>query len=226
MVDNSTQSTLQKAKLQPIDSDVEAVEFMYNPANIKWQLKVKWESKNDSGSDNPSLTYGGGEARTVTLSNIIFDTLESREDVRGAHIDKLERLAQRDAEGKHVPPDVLLLWGQFMTETDGYNSPKWKVESIDLDYTMFLPSGLPVRCNTTITLKECTPEWEQQEQRPNQSPDHSKLVTVRRGDTLQSISNATYDTPVEWRRIAEANGIEDPMELIPGAQLMIPPILK
>ena len=49
---------------------------------------------------------------------------------------------------------------------------------------------------------------------------------MRRGDTLQSISNATYDTPVEWRRIAEANGIEDPMELVPGAQLMIPPILK
>jgi nucleoid-associated protein YgaU len=48
---------------------------------------------------------------------------------------------------------------------------------------------------------------------------------VGRGDTLQSIAFKEYDDAGEWRRIAEANGIDDPLELAPGKRLLIPPIL-
>ena len=62
--------------------------------------------------------------------------------------------------------------------------------------------------------------------RGNESPDHAKLHAVRRGETLQSIAAQEYDDPNQWRRIADANGIDDPFRLDPGARLIIPPILR
>ena len=35
-----------------------------------------------------------------------------------------------------------------------------------------------------------------------------------------------YEDPGEWRRIADANGIDDPFRLEPGKKLIIPPILR
>jgi nucleoid-associated protein YgaU len=49
---------------------------------------------------------------------------------------------------------------------------------------------------------------------------------MKRGDTLQAIAHAEYDDPREWRRIADTNGIDDPMSLRPGNKLLVPPILK
>jgi nucleoid-associated protein YgaU len=40
------------------------------------------------------------------------------------------------------------------------------------------------------------------------------------------IAAREYEDPAEWRRIADANGIDDPLQLEPGRRLMIPPILR
>jgi nucleoid-associated protein YgaU len=48
---------------------------------------------------------------------------------------------------------------------------------------------------------------------------------VKQGETLNLIAAEEYDDPAEWRRIAEANGIADPMDVKPGTVLVLPPIL-
>ena len=45
---------------------------------------------------------------------------------------------------------------------------------------------------------------------------------VRDGDSLQSIAYAAYGDPTQWRSIAIANGIDDPMRLRRGTALSIP----
>jgi nucleoid-associated protein YgaU len=91
---------------------------------------------------------------------------------------------------------------------------------------MFLESGLPVRATVTISLRQAASATEQQEQIKKQSPDHAKIHAVQRGETLQMIASREYDDPGEWRRIADANGIDDPLQVEPGRRLMIPPILR
>ena len=43
---------------------------------------------------------------------------------------------------------------------------------------------------------------------------------------LHTIAATEYDDPSQWRRIADANGIENPLDLEPGQELLIPPILN
>ena len=224
----------EKARIVPLrdgssettSSTLEEIEFLYNPATVKWSVKAKWDSASDSGSDSSTKTFAGSEGRKVTLSNIWFDTFESRKNVRLEYVDRLERLIQRDNEGDHSPPYVLFVWGAFLPEADDYNTPTFKVESVDVEYKMFLPNGTPVRAVCSVSLTEATPKEKQQTMRPNQSPDHAKTMTFRRGDTLQNVAFRAYDNPREWRRIAEANGIDDPLNIKPGVNLLIPPILR
>ena len=91
---------------------------------------------------------------------------------------------------------------------------------------MFLGDGTPVRAKVDMDFIESTTVPEQMNLRDMHSPDHAKIVTVKRGDTLQGIASREYDNPGEWRRIADANGLDDPMALEPGSRLLVPPILK
>ena len=45
---------------------------------------------------------------------------------------------------------------------------------------------------------------------------------VRDGDSIQSVAHTAYGDATLWRRIAEANGIDDPMSLPRGTVLSIP----
>ena len=80
--------------------------------------------------------------------------------------------------------------------------------------------SMPVRCTCKLTLQEAPKPQDKK------SPDTAHVHLVSRGDSLQGIAAKEYDEPGEWRRIAQANGIDDPLNLEPGRRLLIPPILK
>ena len=45
---------------------------------------------------------------------------------------------------------------------------------------------------------------------------------VKGGETLAQIAAEHYQDPRQWRRIAEANGIDNPLALAAGTKLRIP----
>ena len=51
------------------------------------------------------------------------------------------------------------------------------------------------------------------------SPDRTHSHVTQNGDTLSRIAAQYYRSPGDWRLIADANGIEDPRRLVPGAFL-------
>jgi nucleoid-associated protein YgaU len=42
------------------------------------------------------------------------------------------------------------------------------------------------------------------------------------GDSLALLAWREYGDATAWRAIAEANGIDDPMALVPGTELVVP----
>lgn len=218
-VENQTWQTIDRPGLGPVT-------LMFNPARIQWSNQVNWDSQRNAASDSSAKSFGGGNGRTMVLDEVRFDTFEKRANVRVQFIDRLEALCQRAHEEDHAPPYVLFVWGEFQTTVESYNVPLFVVARLDVNYTMFGPDGTPFRAVVRLTLQEASPpEWQHQ-LRANRSPDHAKQVVVHRGDSLAQIAHKAYNDPGQWRRIAAANNIDDPMELAPGTVLMIPPILK
>lgn len=58
--------------------------------------------------------------------------------------------------------------------------------------------------------------------KPDAQKTSSRYYEVKRGDTLWAISIHFYGTGVQWRSIADANGIKDPRKLQIGTILRIP----
>ena len=94
------------------------------------------------------------------------------------------------------------------------------------------PDGTPIRALATLALtqvqkavEKATGGSSKKGQNPTTRgvPDLRSHV-VRDGDSLPSISYASYGDPTTWRVIAEANGIDDPLSLRRGRVLGVPQV--
>ena len=205
---------LEKAKIINADKN-ETIDVLFNPKEYSIQKSVQWEPHKAPGLDLPEQQFTSGNPAVLTVE-LFFDTYETKDDVKGKYTDKLLKLATVD-ETIHRPPIVMFTWG----------SQKFKgvIESLSLRYTMFLPSGKPCRAVANLSIKEAKTAKEQVEEKPRESPDHTKRRTLKQGETLALLAHEEYDDPAEWRRIADANGINDPKDVKPGTVLTLPPIL-
>jgi hypothetical protein len=225
-------ATLQKAQFKfhkwtsetSLGSPSGELEFFLNPETIKIVKELEMKEDGTPGHVVP-LKYSHTKPLTLEIGELFFDTYDTRESVREKYIDKLEALLDYSSE-THVPDCVLFNWGQFSMGTKFQTRYVFMITKLDVTYTLFLPSGMPVRATAAVCMRQIATLPQQNQENPKQSPDHARIYTVKRGDTLQGISQFAYESPLEWRRIAESNGIDDPLSLRPGQRLMLPPILK
>ncbi len=206
--------TLEKAKVINLDKN-DTIEVLFNPKEYTLKKSTQWEPHKSPGLNSPEIEFTSGNNMTLAV-DLFFDTYEAKKDVR-EHTEKLLKLALVDVS-KHRPPLCQFQWGSFQF--------KGIVEDMTLRFTMFLSDGKPCRATVSMQFKEYKTAAEQK-QGPggNQSPDHTKRRTIKQGETLSLIAAEEYDNPGEWRRIADANGITDPLDVKPGMLLMLPPIL-
>lgn len=140
--------------------------------------------------------------------DLFFDTYEQGTDVRRL----TGRIAalQEPTEGrgaKREPPQCLFSWGGFQ-----YSGILTRLTQ---RFTLFLPSGIPVRAELSLTFT-ATPT-------PKQVMEDAgldncrKLHVVKSSDRLDVLAFLQTGDPANWRAIAHANGIEDPIAF-PTAQ--------
>ena len=90
-------------------------------------------------------------------------------------------------------------------------------------FTYFASSGMPLRAKADMTLKQYTDEDFKPLQNPtSHTPTLHTVHRVVHGETLDRIAAAYYADPFNWRLIAEANDIIDPLDIAPGTVLVVP----
>ena len=199
----------------------DALKFQFNPTEMTMSKSAVPVPQKTANANAPDQQHVTGGAAMLKFGTVWFDTYETGSSVYLDYISCLEKMAHVDEE-LHRPPYVVFMWGASFGSKSGQTPTYvWQLADFSVTYTMFLPDATPVRASCTITLKEVP-----QEQVQLKSPDTAHVRLLQRGDTLQGIAAAEYDDPAQWRRIAEANGIDDPLLVMPGRRLLIPPILK
>ncbi|MEV0644596.1 LysM peptidoglycan-binding domain-containing protein [Phytomonospora sp. NPDC050363] len=224
-----TPSSLQRAYLElrepPADGStaqpggpIGRIDFQFNPKELSLSKNAKWKrdaQRNAKKSGPPEFT--GSDPAKLTLE-MFFDATEKMDSKVVQAVEKLfnccvptdaSRLAKKGS-----PPWVIFHWGP-MTGFPSY------VSSVTAKYTLFTPSGTPVRAVCTVNLEEIS--GEQSGQNPTSGSRTSRRAHIMTsGDTLQSLSYRTYGNAGLWRVIAEANGVTDPMRIPVGTRLLVP----
>ena len=193
---------------------------MFNPKTLSFSRQVQWQTQNASKRDSPELQYTSGEPAQLTV-DLFFDTYDSdkpangKDSVFGVHTSKLLALTNVRSD-KHRPPVCRIKWGSQGILFQGV------LAQLDQQYTMFMEDGNPVRGTVKCTFKQWRSNESDLKKQNLMSSDVVKMWTVRRGQTLAGIAAAEYGDPACWRRIAQANGIDDPLRLAPGTTLTLP----
>ncbi len=192
------------------------IKCQFNPEKLRISKTLTWGSRNVNNLNAPVLTFGGGSSATFDLV-LWFDTSEEgkQADVR-TKTNQLLQLTLK-GQGHKGPPTVRLVWGQFKTF-------RCVVTGVEIEYRLFLPTGIPVRAQATLHLKQAA-DGESGKlpfQNPSTRTEPRKTHRVQEGDRLDYLAYVEYGDAGQWREIAEANGLEDPLDLAPGQLLILP----
>jgi nucleoid-associated protein YgaU len=203
--------------LDPPGSTPAVITVQFNPGEYSIDKKVQFAEIAIPGLNSPIQQFVRGQAERLTL-DLFFDATsgglgESSKDVREL-TDPVYQLTRMQPQ-THAPPRVRFTWGHGL-------SFKAIVEGVTQKFTLFNPLGVPLRATLSVAFREYKTLEEQIAALNLQSADHTKSRVVRRGDTLSRIAADEYKDPRIWRVIADANGLDDPMALIPGSVLVIP----
>ncbi|MFQ5380402.1 MAG: peptidoglycan-binding protein [Dehalococcoidia bacterium] len=215
-------SGLVKATIRNVDSG-KTVRCLFNPTEYSFTKTVKWKAANDRGANVPRLEFTGGDPIALKMQ-LFFDTHEAGKDVRTEYTNDLWELAMVDSSRRDSrtqqssPPICEFQWGSMW-------SFRAVVTNISQKFTLFKEDGTPTRATVDLSLKQA----EDPDDFPFQNPTSGgaaghRTHVVRQGDRLDFIAAEEYGEARHWRHVAEANGIDDPFTLRPGAVLALPPL--
>lgn len=213
---------LVKATIRNLDTQ-KKVTCLFNPTDYSFSKSVGWAEAADRGANVPTLEFTGGQPAVLTLK-LFFDTNDTGEDVRTKYTNDLWDLAMVNRDmldpktNKGRPPRCMFEWGSAW-------SFEAVVTSISTNFTMFLEDGTPTRASVDLSLKQAKDPGSFPAQNPTSGgvAGH-KRHTVQQRETLDLIAAREYGDASQWRHIAEANGIDDPLRLKPGMVLTLPPV--
>jgi nucleoid-associated protein YgaU len=205
------------------------IHFQFNPNSLNFTKGASWKPANQkSGTQDeettqnqlnaPELIFSGGTGMSFSLKDLIFDTTSTgNQDVRG-YTNQLLRLTMMgsfnvDADS---PPLVRFSWGSILTCYA-------VVSQVDVTYTLFTNAGVPVRAKATVA---CTQAYDEDAPAPAQNPTSMtaprKTHVVQEGDRLDYLAFKEYGQAARWREIAEANNLDNPLDLSAGQILILP----
>jgi len=206
----------------------------YNPTEYTLNKGAQIAEVTIPGLDSPILQFVRGQTETLSL-DLFFDTTESGMDDSAISVttltDQFYQLVKIDGT-THAPPICFFSWGAQFPGQRSYSSTgsqqrhgfQCLVESVRQRFTLFSPQGVPLRATLTVSLKEYKTLTEQIAELNRQSPDKTHSHVVQIGETLSQIAARVYHDPTQWRAIATQNNLTNPLALVPGTLLVIPPL--
>lgn len=116
----------------------------------------------------------------------------------------------------HRPLYMMIVWGTFLMTG--------VLEKASVTYTMFNPEGIPIRAKMNITVAESFDAALENKGKKPESPDLSKAILVKEGDTLPDLCFQEYGDSALYMQVAEVNKLKNFRKLTPGTELLFPPI--
>ena len=220
-----------KAMLVIARGSPEQIPVQFNPSEYRISESTEFSEKSRRRKDEPIVNFNGKPLSTLNVK-LYFDCDEissaaslaagavkalagsgSDKDITKT-INKINSLTVIDGE-THRPPGVVFVWGSL--QFSGY------AERVVVTYTMFDNKGKPLRAVVDLTPKGLNGASSEQKS-PFMSPDRTKARTMTEDTNIWNMAAKEYGDVREWRRIADANGVMNPLDIPVGKVLRVPSI--
>lgn len=199
-------------------------EAMFNPESFKQKFAVVYSKNQGRNSSGMKVNYDRSLPSDLNLK-LVLD---------GTNVDKFgiellfgsKTVTERVTEfldltfhmngAIHQPNFLVVEWGDLIFSC--------RLGSVDVNYTSFDRSGLPLHAELDINLIADEEVEKRQAKENKSSPDLTHVRLVKSGDTLPLMSKEIYGTSVHYLRVAQVNGLDDFRNLVPGQEIFFPPL--
>ncbi|HZI18156.1 MAG TPA: hypothetical protein VEY09_06115 [Pyrinomonadaceae bacterium] len=195
-----------------------SVEAQFNPQTLKLSFSNENKGGDQPGGSSKQFVGSGKSKMSVEL---LFDTTADGSDVRK----KTEAVAffiqakpqQDDPKSKRTPPGVSFEWGSFIF--------RGTVDSMDETLDYFSEEGVPMRASISLSISRQEIEFlfgqpgqasGAQPGTPGPTAGTEQHQAARPNDSVQSMAGRAGKAS-DWKAIAAANNIDDPLRLQAGA---------
>ncbi|WP_031066623.1 LysM peptidoglycan-binding domain-containing protein [Streptomyces sp. NRRL WC-3742] len=196
--------------------------LQFNPASLVLRKSTEWRRTPSRMAGQSALPeFVGSGPRSLSLDVFL--------DATATHDNSVERAVEQlmtacvptpTSLARKTPasPWIRLDWGT--STTTSFNGV---LSSLSVTYSLFDVDGNPLRATCSLSIDEASVDPAGQNPTSG-SPEARSTHRVIAGDSLPLLAWRAYGDATAWRTIAEANDIDDPMVLIPGAELIVPGI--
>jgi len=199
-------------------------EVLINPAEFKHTAGISYSKDKTLGDSAASAKFSAMDDEKVSLAlvldgtGVVPATSGSSRTPRSvkAQLADLQKVIYNYVGTLHEPPHVRLLWGSLIFFG--------RLESMSTQFTLFKPSGEPLRAKVDLSFTGATSQREGELVSNRSSPDLSHRVQVREGDTLPLLCQRIYGDAGYYMDVAAFNGLGDFRRLRPGLELHFPPL--
>lgn len=204
------------------DADA-SFEALINPETYTLDYKLKFSNSGQGqGTSGQQLKYEYTAPEEMIFEFLFDNTGIIDGNPRENIADDLKRFKEVVLEYQgdaHEPRHFKLVWGK--------NSIfKGRVTEVGITYKLFQPDGTPIRAVAKVTFKSSIEEQKRAAQENNSSPDLTHVRKVKAGDTLPLMCYRIYGTPEYYLQVAEVNNLGNFRNLVPGMDIVFPPVEK
>ncbi|UII24675.1 LysM peptidoglycan-binding domain-containing protein [Fulvivirga maritima] len=202
-------------------------EAMFNPESYSLHYENKFNKCQGVNTTGGTTNYSFSRPEKLSLKLILDGTgasvtgynvlLGKTRDVYN-QVQEFLRLTTFMDGDIHEPPYLLIIWGDL--------NFKCRLTSLDIKYTLFDRSGVPLRAELDTSFFGQLEETERLKNENKNSPDLTHIRVVKAEDQLPLMCEQIYGSPHYYISVAKANGITDFRNLKPGQEIFFPPIEK
>lgn len=199
-----------------------ALELPINPEKVKLGKGIRYAEDKQLGSLNGSNVYVHYQPETLYFECLLDMTnaMEDADEKKPVHdlVDQLEaRLYDYNTEG-HRPSFVKVEYGDITFFG--------QLKTLDTEYTLFDKDGLPLRAELKVTLTGYCSQKEEKKHFSKHSPDVSRLVTLKEGQTLAALCYEIYGDALLVGQVARFNNLNGYRSIPAGTELLMPMLKK
>ena len=197
--------------------DSKSFEVMLNPSSYTHEYSIKYNSATGLGKAGSDTKFNKIEPEQVNFKIMLDGTgvVETKQDVK-TQVKSITDIVYKYNGDNHESQHVRLLWGSMLF----YG----RLKTLQVEYTLFKPSGEPLRATLTLSFSGFMTEEEESAVANRSSPDLSHLITVKAGDTLPALCYQVYKDSSYYTDVARINNITNFREIKPGSVLQFPPL--
>jgi hypothetical protein len=197
---------------------------LINPSEVKHGHSISYSQDEAIGDVDSEQVFGRYAPETVSFS-LVLDGTGALPNPRGGaaepvrpQIDRLKKICYDYNSETHAPNVVKLTWGNT------FQNFYARLQQLGIDYTMFKPTGEPLRAKLQLSFVRFRSTTESQLAAGRQSADLSRVVRVREGDTLPLLCAQYYGDANRYLEVARVNDLVNFRELAPNTLLRFPPL--